>query len=132
MHVCGRPNQEVERSPAWLPAATDDGCREPSPFARDGSTDRQRVEGRLDDAEPSRAARSLVFLAGNENAEVQRGDRGGADPAFEIAWALGADEDRGVEGDAHLFDEGVGDLAGEAGEIGVERLRRGRAPDLLP
>ena len=52
MHVRGGCDDEVERSSARLTAAADDGRREPSPFARDCGVDGQRVERRLDYAEP--------------------------------------------------------------------------------
>jgi hypothetical protein len=47
---------------------------------------------------PSFGLRS-VWFTGDDNAEMQLGDRGGADPTFEIAWALAADQHRGIEDD---------------------------------
>lgn len=131
MHVRGCCDHEVESSSARLPAAADEGCREPPPFACDCSIDRKRVEGRLNDAEPLGPACSLVFRAGDEDAEVQLGERGGADRAFELTRTLRADEDRGIEEDAHLLGEDIGDLAGNLPQIGIERPGNGCLPDSL-
>lgn len=85
MHVRGGGDDEIERSSARLTAATDDGCREPTPFSRDGGFEGERVEGGLDDAEPLRAASSLVLPTGDQDTEVQLGEGRGADRAFEFA-----------------------------------------------
>ncbi len=127
--VGGGGDGEVERAPAGLAAAVADGGGEASPFAGDGGVDRQRLEGGFDHGEAQGAAGAFVVVAGHEHAEVQLGQAGGADRALELAGVLGADQDRGVEQRAHLS-ERVGELAGEALEVPVERLGRGRLPDL--
>ena len=81
--VGGGGDREIERAPAGLAAACADGGGESSPFARDRGIDRQRLEGRLDHAEAQGAAGALVGVGGDEDAEVQLGQAGGADRALE-------------------------------------------------
>lgn len=93
VHVRGSCNHEVESSSPWLSAAAYHGCGEPSPLACDRRVDGKRIEGCLDDSEPLRATGALVPLGGNENAEVELGERGCADRTLEVAGALGTNQD---------------------------------------
>jgi hypothetical protein len=131
VNVRGSGDHEIERTPPGLSPAADKGCCKPSPFARDRSVDGQRIERGLDHTEPLQPPGPLVLRAGDEDAEVQFGERCGADRAFELTWAFCADEDGGIEENSHLFGEEIRDLGGKLGEIVVERLRRGRVPHAL-
>ena len=131
MDVRRRGDREVDSSSARFPPAAHERCREPRPFARDGGVDRERVERGLDDAEPLRPSSSLVVRAGDEDAKVEFGEGRGADGAFQLAGAFCRDQDRGVEKDAHLLRESIGELAGKPRQIVVERLRCGGLPDSL-
>jgi len=62
---------------------------------------------------------------------MQLGERGDADRAFKVAWALRSDENRGVEQRSHLRCEKVIQAAGEPGQVIGERLRGRGLPDLL-
>ena len=85
VHVGGGGDGEIERAPARLSSTRADcGC-ESSPFARDRGVDRQRLEGGLDDAKAQAAASALVVVDGDQDAEVQLGQAGGADGALEGA-----------------------------------------------
>ena len=79
------------------------------------------------DAEAQRAAGALVVVAGDQDAEVQLGEAGGADRALELAGVVGADQHRRVEQRAHLR-ERVGELGREALEVLGERLRARASP----
>jgi hypothetical protein len=82
VHIGGCGDGEIERAPAVLsspPAHC--GCQS-SPFARDGGVDRQWLEGGLDDSEAQAAASAFVFVGGDQDAEVQLGQAGGADGAL--------------------------------------------------
>lgn len=131
MDVRRGSGHEIERSPSRLPAAAYDGCCKSPPLTRDRRIHGQWVECGFDDTEPLRPASSLVLRVGDEDAEVQLGERCGADRAFELPRTFCGDQDGGIEEDAHLVGEDVGDLAGKPREIVVERLRRRRLPHSL-
>src|SRR5712691_11728862 len=71
-----RRDDEINGTTARLAATPDQGRREPTPFARDGSVNRERLEGRLDDPEPLRSSCSLVIRRSDQHAEVQLSKRG--------------------------------------------------------
>ena len=130
MDVRRRGDDEINGATARLAATPDQSRCEPTPFARNGSVNREGVEGRLDDPEPLRSPCSLVIGRSDQHAEVQLRKRHSADRALKFAWALGADQNRCVEEDAHLR-EGIDESAGETGEVVFKRQRRGRQPDAL-
>lgn len=112
MNVRGGSDHEIESSSARLAAAVHDGGCEPAPLTRDRRVDRQRLECRFDRAEPLRPEGSFVVVLCDEDAEVQFGERSDADGAFDAPRPFCSDEDGGIEEDAHLLGEEIGDLAG--------------------
>lgn len=131
MDIRGRGDREVDCSPPRLPPSADNRRCQPSPFACDRRVNGQGIERRLDDAEPLGPAGSLVLRAGDEDAEMQFGERCGADRPFELTRAFSADEHGGIEEGSHLSGEEISDLARKLGEVVVERLRRRRVPNSL-
>ncbi len=125
MDVGRRRDDEVNGTTARLAATPDQGRREPTPFPRNGSVNRERIEGRLDDPEPLRPARPLIIGRRDQHAEVQLRKRRSADRALEFTGAFGADQNRRIEEDTHLG-EGIDESAGETGQVVVKRQRRRR------
>ena len=74
MDIRGGRYDQIERSASRFSAAPGERCREPPPFARDGSVDRQRVERGFDDTEALRPASPLVLRIADEDAEVELGE----------------------------------------------------------
>ena len=96
-------DHEIERAFTRLTAATDNCCGKPSPFARDRSVDRQRIEGGFDDAETLRAPGSLVLRTCHQDAEVQFRERRGTYRTLEPAGTFRADQNgRGEDGPHYL------------------------------
>ncbi|HVC88805.1 MAG TPA: hypothetical protein VNC40_15455 [Gaiellaceae bacterium] len=130
MSVCRCGDDKIDRSAARFAAPADQGCREPAPFARDRRIDRERIEGRLDDSEPLRPARSFVVRTGDQHPEMQLGERRGADRSLQLPGTFGPDQDGGVEKDTHLRKR-IDEATRQTSQVVFERLRRGRLPDPL-
>ncbi len=113
MNVRGGCGDEVEGSSAWLSATANHGCRESAPFARDRVVDGEGIECCLDHPETLRATCALIVVSGDEDAEVEFGERGGADCPFDVARTFCADENGGIEEGAQLLGVDVGDFPGK-------------------
>lgn len=66
-------DREVDGPPAWLSAALGNRCGKSAPLAGYAGVDRERVERRLDHAEPLGAPCPLIGVSSDENAEVKLG-----------------------------------------------------------
>ena len=71
MDVRGRGDDEINGTTAWLAATPDQSRCEPTPLARNGRVNRERIEGRLDDPESLRSSCSLVIGDSDQHAEVK-------------------------------------------------------------
>ena len=94
-----------------------------SPLARDPIIDRQGIgKARLDQAEARGPLRARLLLVRDEEAEVQLGDRYGADRGLDPRRRLPFDQDGGVEQEAQLLGSpGVAQIRAEPADVLPER-----------
>src|ERR1035441_5398517 len=71
LDVRGRGDGQIQRAPAWLPAATGHGSVQSPALTRGDGIERDRIEVRLNRAQPKHAVSSRRLVARHKHTEVQ-------------------------------------------------------------